>query len=495
MSLEENLYNTFSAGRAPDEKIDFHASKMFSLLEDPFGIWCDFHAPREASVFESNRYENLKVRTDKSNRDSWITQNFPNTFFIKADNITERFKATLAAMARGEEAIASASLWNLPENVFCGVNLLVKIPGEESVFGPYHYKIIQLKRAHDIKDHYSLQVSLSNKILWQIQGVFPTYARVILNGKDAKINCVLMSERLEQELAKWRGIKDGTFEPEPHKPPKAASSPWRVYANKVVTERKDLLMLPHLSAAMRNLLKEAGYKTTDDVANADLNVLKTILEDPWATESYYTSIAYMHNKPVLKEEGVFPPPRKKHNLYFDFEATETFTKDNESFVYLIGVWDAEENKFISFVAKNKEEEEKIFSDFFDYIKEPQDTILYHWTEYEVKKMRSLASKYPDIAQKLNALANMCLDLKILIGKAFYLPSPSLSLKAAAPAFGFNWRQGDCGAMDSMVFYTNWCKTGDNNLIEKVLMYNEDDCKAMIYLDEYLQKIEIIKPVK
>ncbi|MGB2579220.1 uncharacterized protein AAIR98_001139 [Elusimicrobium simillimum] len=493
MTLAETLFNTFSAGRTPDEKQDFNASKMYSLLEDPFGMWCDYHAPAAEAVHEINRYENLKVRTDRTNKDSWISQHYPNTVVIRSRDEAERFKLTLQAMADGADAIAGAVLWDLPDNVYGSANLLVKVNGGQSEFGAYHYKIVQLKRAHDIKEHYSLQVTLVNKILWRIQGVFPPYAKVVLNGKEADINCIFLSERLEGELAIWRTIKDGSFVPEAHKPPKAAGSPWRVYANKVVSESKSLLMLPHLSPNMRDYLKEAGFKNTDDVAKSDLATLRTILEDPWATETYYTSVAYLHNKPVLKEAGIFPPIKKKHNLYFDFEATETFTKDNESFIYLIGLWDEEEDKFVSFVAKNKDEEEKIFADFFDYIKEPEDTILYHWTEYEVKKMRSLASKYPAIAAKLNALADMCLDLKVLIAKAFYLPSPSLSLKAAAPAFGFSWRQGDCGAMDSMVHYVNWVKTGNQELIDKVLMYNEDDCVAMLYLENKLREAEVIVP--
>ncbi|WP_424244517.1 uncharacterized protein Dip510_001768 [Elusimicrobium posterum] len=499
MSQLEQIYNTFSAGRKPDDKSDFSASKMYSLLEDPFGIWCDFHAPADAAVVEINRYENLKIRTDRSNKDSWILTHYPETVFIKSDRDVEepkdRFYKTLEAMAAGAQAIAGAALWDLPENVFGSANLLVKQNSGQSVFGPYHYTIVQLKRANDIKEHYSLQIALINKILGRIQGLTPLYAKVVLSSKTMSVSYLALLERLEREINIWKEIKAGAFEPEAHKPPKASSSPWRIYANKVVTERKDLLMLPHLSPEMRRMLRAAGFNNTDEIANSDIETLRTVLEEPFATETFYTSLAYLHHKPVLREKGLFPPARKKHNLYFDFEATETFTKDNESFVYLIGIWDKEENKFVSFVAKTKEEEEKIFAQFFDYIKDFEDTILYHWTEYEVKKMRSLASKYPAIAAKLNALANICFDLKILIGKAFYLPAPSLSLKAAAPAFGFNWRQGDCGAMDSMVYYTNWIKTGHQELIDKVLMYNEDDCIAMLYLDEKLQAAEVIDPPK
>ena len=204
---------------------------------------------------------------------------------------------------------------------------------------------------------------------------------------------------------------------------------------------------------------------------------------------------FFHNKPILREAGHFPPPDKKYNLYFDFEATETFTRDNKSFVYLIGIWDKEQNKYISFIAKTPEEEIKIFEQFYNYIQDFDNTVLYHWTEYEVRKMQKLAGQHPQDAQKLQKLVSICHDLKVSVNKAFYLPSPSFSLKAAAPAFGFHWRQDDCGAMDSMVYFTNWLKTGKEELLNKVLMYNEDDCKAMLDLEEKLKIADVIIPEK
>ena len=319
----------------------------------------------------------------------------------------------------------------------------------------------------------------------------PDNTRVFLKDRTLDVAYQDHCDRLARELAYWRSIRDGLAKPEAHKPPKAASAPWRVYANKTVAETKDLLMLPGLNTEMRQCLKINGMYTTDDVARAGIEKLQGILEEPHATDSYYNAQAYLHNKPILREAGHFPPPAKKYNLYFDFEATETFTKDNVSFVYLIGIWDKEENKYVSFVAKTPEEEIKIFEQFYDYIKDFANTALYHWTEYEVKKMKNLAGKNPQDAAKLKALCEICYDLKVSVNKQFYLPAPSFSLKAAAPAFGFNWRQDDCGAMDSMVYFTSWLKTGNDELLGKVLMYNEDDCKAMLYLEDKLKAAEVL----
>jgi len=484
-----DLFTHFSAGRTPDKQ-DFNASKMFSLLEDPFSLWCAFFAPPEAAVYEQNRYENLKVRTDRSARDQWIKSEFPQVVFISGETETERFQNTLAAMAKGESAIANGVLWNLPQNVYGGVNLLVKTDGQKSVFGDYYYRLFQFKRAHEIKEHYSLQVCLINRILGQIQQVTPDVARIFLKHHTKDISCRDHAERLESELAFWRNIRDGKAKPEAHKPPKAAASPWRVYANKAVAQSKDLLMIPHLNTELRQCLKINGFFTTEDIAKSSLAKIQEILEEPLATETYYNSLAYHYNKPVLREAGHFPPPAKKYNLYFDFEATETFTKDSVSFVYLIGIWDKEENKYVSFVAKKPEEELQIFEQFYNYVKDFANTALYHWTEYEVKKMKKLAAANPSAAAHLNALCGICYDLKVAVSKAFYLPAPSFSLKAAAPAFGFNWRQDDCGAMDSMVYFTGWLKTGNDELLHKVLMYNEDDCKAMLDLENKLKTADV-----
>ncbi|MBR2082483.1 MAG: TM0106 family RecB-like putative nuclease [Elusimicrobiaceae bacterium] len=486
------LYTEFSDGRVPNEQ-DFNAGRMFTLLEDPFCIWCNFHAPQEEAVPETNRYENLKVRTDRHVRDEWIKDQFSRVFFINVQTDADRFTQTLAAMARGEEAIVNAALWNLKEHVYGSANLLVRSNDKSSRFGNYYYSIYQFKRAHDLKEHYALQVSLLSQLLGQIQQVQPANTRVFLKGQFVDVAYADHAERLNQELAFWNNIRLGKARPEAHKPPKAAAAPWRVYANKLMVQTKDLVMLPHLNREMRQCLKINGLFNTDDVAHASLEKLQGILEEPFATETYYNARAYLHNKPIWRKKGCFPPPEKKYNLYFDFEATETFTKDNQAFVYLIGIWDKEEDKYVSFVAKTPEEEINIFEDFYNYIKDFKNTALYHWTEYEVRKMRKLAGAFPDHAAHLNALCDLCFDLKVSVNDAFYLPAPSFSLKAAAPVFGFNWRQDDCGAMDSMVYFTNWLKTGDQHLLDKILMYNEDDCKGMLVLENALKQAEVLDP--
>lgn len=498
MSLAEELFNKFSAGRITNQD-DFNAGKFFLLLQDPFGLWCNYHAPKEETVKENNLYEDLRSKTDRDIRDIWIQAHCSETVVIDASSEEERFKQTLEAMQKGIDGIIGANLCDLTGPIGCygGVNLLKKVPQGQSIFGPYHYKIVQLKRAGSMKEHYALQTSLLNSILNKIQNYQVPKALFIFKSKEQNLDCGLLQEKVQKYLQEWKAIKDGSFVPEPSKPPKAALSPWRVYANKYVFEKKDIVLLPHLNAAQRIILRQNNINTYEEVFKAGLHKIKELLYDPAhktniGIDVYYHALAYHYNKPVLRQKGFFPLPKKERNLYFDFETTETFTKEARSFVYLIGVWDKEAGKFVSFIAKKEEEEEHIFKQFANYISSGASVALYHWTEYEVKKMKALCSKYPAISQDLQKLINVCVDLKVVMEKAFYFPSPSLSLKAAAPAFGFKWRQTDCGAMDSMVYFTKWLKGGDETLLNKVLMYNEDDCKAMLFIEDFLKQTEILE---
>ncbi|MDR0734830.1 MAG: TM0106 family RecB-like putative nuclease [Elusimicrobiota bacterium] len=502
MPITEEIFYKMSAGRTPDAG-DFHAGKMYLLLQDPFGLWCNYHAPQEEAVEEPNLYENMRGRADRGNRDAWIHEYCRTTIIIRgADDDAKRFKNTLDAMAEGIEGIIGACLWDLrgQRGVWGTVNLLLKVNNGVSLFGDYHYKIVQLKRAGDLKEHYAVQTALMDMILTEVQSAKAANALFVLRSKEQSLDTDRFKERVRTCIEDWAAIKAGALVPEAKKPPKAAHAPWRVYANKYVFKHKDLVLLPHLSAAQRGLLRAAGLINYEDVLDAGLAKIKEILADPQnpadvlAAEIYSTAAAYRAQKPVARSREFWPPAVAARNLYFDFEATETFTGDTISFVYLIGLWDKEGGKFVSFIAKSEADEQSIFKQFADYIGDGADANLYHWTEYEVKKMQKLREKYPAIKADLEKLLSRCVDLKIVVEKSFYLPSPSLSLKAVAPAFGFRWRQTDCGAMDSMVYFTKWLAGGPQELMDKVLMYNEDDCRAMLFIEDYLNSHEVLEPV-
>jgi uncharacterized protein len=488
----DELFSRCCAQRRPDGAQDFNASRIYSLQASPFTVWCDYHAPREQALSESNRYEQMRRQCDTKTRDEWISSIFSEISPVRESRSEEAFRATLAAMQRGDKVISRPCLWNLPKGMFGRAGLLIRVNEGQSVFGPYHYQLALFKQALDLKEHYSLQAAFMNDVLAGVQGYEAPTIRVYLKSGERAVTQADWKEKLENLLAKWRDIRDNRLQPETSRPPNGALPPWRMYANKVAADRKDLVMIPGTGWDLRAKLREAGMPDLPAVAEAGIEKIRAAVGDPFAADVFGSSLAYKHGKPVLRNAAHFPPKRGARNLYFDFETSDSLSSNQKPHTYLIGVWDKEAAKYFYFLTKGAEDEEKIFREFIEYVGDPKQAVLYHWTEYEVKQLRDIASKYPALKEGIHGLISCCLDLKESVRKAFYIPAPGFSLKTVAPIFGFHWRQKDVGAMDAMVYYWDWLAGGGDEALQKVLLYNEDDCYSMLHVDLELQKIDPVK---
>jgi len=100
-------------------------------------------------------------------------------------------------------------------------------------------------------------------------------------------------------------------------------------------------------------------------------------------------------------------------------------------------------------------------------------------------LRRVARRWPALAGMMEQITAKCVDLKAAIQAAVYLPVPSFSIKCVAPTLGFHWRQKDIGASQSMVCYWDYLENRDLFAIDRALIYNEDDCKAMWHVDQEL----------
>ena len=57
------------------------------------------------------------------------------------------------------------------------------------------------------------------------------------------------------------------------------------------------------------------------------------------------------------------------------------------------------------------------------------------------------------------------------------PTYSLSLKTIAAFLDFKWRDADPSGAGSIQWFHEWVETGDDSVRQRILEYNEDDCRA------------------
>jgi predicted RecB family nuclease len=72
------------------------------------------------------------------------------------------------------------------------------------------------------------------------------------------------------------------------------------------------------------------------------------------------------------------------------------------------------------------------------------------------------------------------------------PTNDYSIKTLATYLGFKWRDKEPSGAASIEWYHRWAESGDVNIRQRILKYNEDDCVAMRVLLDGVQKLPVAK---
>jgi len=141
-------------------------------------------------------------------------------------------------------------------------------------------------------------------------------------------------------------------------------------------------------------------------------------------------------------------------------------------------------KFISFFADEPTAaaEEQAFAAAWKYMQGRQPCGIYYYSKYERTLYRKLQAKYPHVctAAEIEALfaSPATVDLYYdVVFKATEWPTRDYSIKTLAKFLGFKWRDTHPSGAASIEWFDRWVQTGDREVRQRILDYNEDDCKA------------------
>lgn len=177
-------------------------------------------------------------------------------------------------------------------------------------------------------------------------------------------------------------------------------------------------------------------------------------------------------------------PRADKELFFDIEVDPW-----RNFCYLHGfierqTGDNDTERYVSFFADELTPgaEKQAFAEALHYIQESQPCAIYYYSRYERTTYRDLCKKYPDVCapEQIEAIFDPACSVDLyndVVKKATEWPTRDFSIKTLAQYLGFKWKDAHPSGAASIEWFYRWSESGDPQIRERILEYNEDDCRA------------------
>jgi predicted RecB family nuclease len=391
---------------------------------------------------------------------------------IVEQDMDEAAVATVAQMSQGAQTIYRGVLMH--GHYVARPDILERVQGK-SQFGDYYYVACDIKRSRHIKEEYKLQGAFYADVLQLIQGLRPLQGYVM--RPSGEIEGYLLDEislRYSVTLDAIERILDG--EQEPHfLTSDCKQSSWFHECKKMAIACDDLSLLNRIWRSEVKDFSAAGFKTISELAavHPDLVAAKVTGISRDRLDFLHLQARALANKRhfVLRPVDV---PAGDSALIVDVESDPL--RDAH---YLFGVLEVhgQEQKYHAFLAKDPNNEGQAWEQFVTYIRGFIGTPIYHygWSEQDI--FRELGNKYGTDPEVLLMLQEQSVDLLERLRESVVFPLSFYSLKDLAQYIGFRWRHDDASGLNSVLWFEEWLKNGNQQALTDVIEYNEDDVRA------------------
>ncbi len=470
-----------------NQLLEISPSMFFYYAKSPHWIWYDIHGDQSKKIalpeltlrlieggilHEENCVKDMrKVTVDK------------NLSEEEAEGLTTKY------MKAGEDLIYQGVISYVDGDVkFKGRPDFLKKCSGSSNFGNYYYIPVEIKNSTKCdKLEYKKQLMLYALILEKVQGYRPATGSFINKNKD-DVTCELTDKLLKatnENISDILSILRG-MEP-PLKITKAAlDTPWGKVLLDEAERRSDISLLYDIAATTISDLKKEHIETLSDMAKCNVDILPKIKGASIDTlKRLHQQARSLVNGEIISINKLDIPDAKT-KIYFDIEGNPLLGVE-----YLFGFWVVREGLqpiFKYFLAETPDEEEKMWKDFLSWIKTENfiDYKVYHFHHYEKIQLNKLSNKYGSCDQ-LTVFVDNLVDLSRKLTDSYIFPVYFYSIKDIAKYLNFKWQHEKAGGAQSIFWYEQWLETGNKDILQDIINYNEDDVRATEFLHDWLSK--------
>jgi predicted RecB family nuclease len=363
------------------------------------------------------------------------------------------------------------------------------------------------------KKHYAVQLALYLELLHKLNFSHEQRALILdIHGNEVAYNLdesmgarskATFWEYYSQIKEKARSLLENHVQNKPAMAGSCKLCPWYKSCKKWCHDTDDLSQIFYLGRSKRDLINEdLGIDRVSQFTEIDTeeilskkvknkDFLKGVGEKTLCSLVARANILTKTKKPVLYQKANFPVV--SYELFFDIEDDPT-----QEFVYMHGVYERHDGKerYIHFTATEitTNAERDAWSKFWAYIVSlPKDDFaVYYYSHHEKTTYRKMQKRYPNVIS-VDDLENFFNNPNVIDLYKFVLsntdwPVSSYSLKELAVYLGFKWRDETPSGALSIQWYNQYLESRDEKQLERILLYNEDDCRATMILKDGIEKI-------
>jgi uncharacterized protein len=411
---------------------------------------------------------------------------------------------TLEAMRSGTDTIYQATLF---DGSWLGYADFLDKVDRPSNLGLHSYEVVDTKLARSAKAAALLQTCLYSELLARLQGGDPEWMHLIL-GDGSHLRYRVADYRAYLRHAKGRLESVARAAPVPTYPEPVdhcGICRWQEVCDKRWRDDDNLVLVAGLQRAQARKLAVFGVNTVASLASnaGDLSptgigasAIERLRHQArlQVQERKTGSPAYELLNPERPELGLgaLPPPTDG-DLFFDMES-DPWALDG-GLEYLFGVIEIQAGKarFQPFWAHNREEEKHAFQRFIDFVMERLDRCpdlhVYHYSGYEPTALKRLMGRHGTREAEVDSLlrGQTMVDLYRVVRQSLLASRESYGLKALEDFYMPTRSDAIADAGGSIVAYERWRDTGDQQLLDEIARYNEQDCTSTWLLRGWLEE--------
>ncbi|OGN09775.1 MAG: hypothetical protein A3C61_01830 [Candidatus Yanofskybacteria bacterium RIFCSPHIGHO2_02_FULL_39_10] len=456
------------------------AEHFYKFFQCPHWIWYDIYGDAQKRrmippIMDMIYKGKTVVASEKLREHKKFEEIKPSLFH----DIEEAFLATLEMMKQGKNIYHGV----LMHEDWAGIPDLLEARPGKSDFGDWHYVVYDVQSSLDLRDEYKFQLIFYSLILERLQGVRPKEAYVIdPQGNERSFLIADFIDYFHLTLGQIEKILDGE-KPAPFLKSGCKRTPWYSLCLSETQGCNDVSLVFKMSQADQRRLYGIGIKTVEDLVNSNVDDLQSRLED-WPFDKIVRFVnqakVLSSRQPLVVSKSSFP--EVENEIYFDIESDPTRGID-----YLLGylIKTKDGVKYEYFLAKDKSDEGEIWKKFLDFLAKLDNFVIYHYASYEHQVFDRLALHYGAPSVLINKFKENTIDLYARVVDSVILPLYFYSLKDVAGYMGYKWDDPEAGGAESVVWYNNWLDRGDNEIMKKILKYNEDDVRATLLIKDWL----------